>query len=227
MRLSNSVMFMRPAEVALSVAFPLAVATGVALTMGGSTPGEFAFAKAAFWLAAADLAFLTVWWLLHTDFQIWKTLFSAAIGAGLVILLPQLLKWVDQRQEAAQRNFAYIDVSPTNNGMGALYIRNKTGAAFPNAQVDLGSPVSDIKHVRFYSFIPEHGVPFWDNSYNQVNIPPGEYLALITAQNGTFAERLAFRFKDNQFQKIIVVQEGNTVLFKEGDAPPLRFFDNK
>lgn len=215
------------------VLLALAAASGLAATIGGimltAPRPPVRVVKVAFCAAAICFALLGVLWGMQaSNYPMIVRLGAAAVTAALAaVVLTYVLSLLSDHFSSPEKNFAWIDVVPTANGTGALWIRNKTGGPFPNARISIGSPTTDIKFARFYPFIPEHGEPFWDDKMQQINLPPGEYLAYIEAENGTFFERLAFRFQPSVFQKIVVVQEGNNVIFKLGDAPPFKFDDGQ
>jgi hypothetical protein len=96
---------MGPIEILLGVAFPLLIAVGLGLGMGGSNSIEFWVARACFAAAAVELLGIVVWWLYSTESASWKLAIAAVVGVSIVAALPESLKWLDGKENAviAQR----------------------------------------------------------------------------------------------------------------------------
>jgi hypothetical protein len=87
-----------PIEILLGVAFPLLVGVGLALAMGSGSSTEFWIARIALIVAALDLSGLIVWWLYNVGLSWWKITIGVAVAAGLLLALPEILRWIDRKQ---------------------------------------------------------------------------------------------------------------------------------
>jgi hypothetical protein len=91
-------------EILLGVAFPLLVGIALALALGSGGATEFLIAKIAFIAAALDVFGLTTWWLYKSGFTFGTTTIGVVIGICLVLALPEVLRWVDSKEIAANQH---------------------------------------------------------------------------------------------------------------------------
>jgi hypothetical protein len=91
-------------EILLGVAFPLLVGIALALALGSGGATEFLIAKIAFIAAASDVFGLTTWWLYKSGFSFGNTTMGVVIGVCLVLALPAVLRWVDNKETAANEH---------------------------------------------------------------------------------------------------------------------------
>jgi hypothetical protein len=191
---------------------------GVVVSLNASTPGEFLTLRICAGFAGASIFFLTIYLLIKQDSGpwYWHYICGALVLASLALALPEIYSWIDNKQavaqKAAERNFAYVDVASTGRGSGGVLIANKTGGSLPNVQIDIGTINSNTHYMHFYPFIPQDPLPLIGDDGKQVELPPGEYFVVITAQDGTFFEHLIFGFNDNKINRSFVVQHGKDVL---------------
>jgi hypothetical protein len=107
---------MGPIDILLGVLFPIFVTVG-SLAMGASTPIEFWAARLGFIFAAIDLGSLTVWWLYKHGHAPWQYVIGVGVFAFIVVALPSLFRWVDQKEVAATRipkNTGTLFFAPSN-----------------------------------------------------------------------------------------------------------------
>lgn len=90
---------MGPTEILLSVAF-LLFSTGLGLALATVGPIGFLVARGCFCFAALDVLALAIWWLYTSEAAGWKLAIGVALGAATVGVLPDVLRWIDQNEQA-------------------------------------------------------------------------------------------------------------------------------
>jgi hypothetical protein len=91
---------MSPVEILLGVAFPVLIGLALALAMGSGGAAEFWIARVASIAAAVDLFGLMTWWLYKSHFSVWNYAIGSAIAVCIVVILPEVMKWIDGKEIA-------------------------------------------------------------------------------------------------------------------------------
>jgi hypothetical protein len=111
------------------------------IVMGASTPGEFLVVRGCIALAAADVFCLTIWWLYRhgPGTPSWQHLAGAAVIALLIVTLPLLFRWVDQKELIAVN-------TPRNAGI-LIYSPGKSAVAVPKIQLGTSHIIVGAKEI--------------------------------------------------------------------------------
>ena len=92
---------MRPIAILLGILFSIFVAVGLTMATTGNISWDFAIARWDFVLAAIDVAALVAWWIYKNNFGFGEYLLGVIIFVAIVICLPIVLRWVDDREASA------------------------------------------------------------------------------------------------------------------------------
>lgn len=83
----------------------VSVMVGIGLAAVGYNPPEFRLARRCFWLSSVLLGGMAIVWHVQTGHSLlWRVVVSGLIGAAILILLPESLRWVARRELSAKQS---------------------------------------------------------------------------------------------------------------------------
>jgi hypothetical protein len=79
----------------------------LALTMNATTPTEYQFVRILVWISGISIFIIVLWALYREGSSIFHIVLAAAVIAAVIVGVPNVLRWVDER-EVAQRQIPRV-----------------------------------------------------------------------------------------------------------------------
>jgi hypothetical protein len=176
---------------------------------------DYRAARRGFWATAINFALIGVALGVMTT---WSLPVRMAVTGGFSLLAAGSLVWildyVNLREKMglteAQPNFAYVGTLSQAENPGAdhlAFVFAHEPKSILNVNITFQPESNPAQVYRFMlPILYQEGAPFVPiGSVHTLMLPPGNYIASIQTQDGTFMERLGLRLEDGKLKRDILV----------------------